>query len=380
MTVTPQENSSLAGVIVAVIITATLICAVVYCWQLQLKWRGGQHRPNIPIWNTALSYYSSQFRRTVQDGPNSSILPLNFHNFIRRDVIDIFSQQRIRRDQFAVLLFIPQNVDLNTIDTRVGFYTTDVENERCLTHASYPFWPKDPQNFGNFMVARPEPSWSQHAEEILLEHFPKIWETYQQREGEPPKYVILYSWTMPCSKRCTPKLISCITSNNKYTESTKFIVAYTIHWYREETSDIERSEKSLHDSGVIVERVAYDKPLAPSYEEQRRASVTPPMLRASMPSSVEATPPPIDRSKHISHTPLNEIDMRLTIDKLRDLKLNLDDDKQPMSDSQGVPTQRLPYNSDSPWERLSQAESTEGDLSLHDENEWQLLTKEQKFE
>ena len=307
----------MSGVIVAVFIAAILVCATVCFLQLRLKRRGQHYRP---IWSTALSYYNKKFDRTESDGPNRSTLPLNFHNFIRRDVIDIFNQQRIQRDQFAALLFIRQDVDLNTIDTTVSFYTTDLKksNKRCLTNTSYPFWPTDPHNFGNFMVARPEPSWSQHAEEILLEHFPKIWKVYQQREGQPPKYVILYSWTMPCAKRCTPKFISYITSNNKYTESTKFIVAYTIHWHKEKTSDIEHSEKSLRNSDVIVERVAYDKQLSPSYEEQRRASVTPPPTSGvSMPSSVEATPPP---------------------------------------------------------------PPSEGDLSLHDETEWPLLTKEQRIE
>jgi hypothetical protein len=231
------------------------------------------------------------------------------------------------------------------------------------------------------MVARPEPSWSQHAEEILLEHFPKIWEVYQQQEGRPPKYVILYSWTMPCAKRCTPKLIRCIKSSNKYTENTKFIVAYTIHWYREDISDIEHSKRSLCNHDIIVEKVYYDKPLSPSFEEQRRASVTPPpMLEASLPSSVEGTPPPT------SHRPWirNESDLKLTLDKLQYLKLEDDNTsmKEETNIAQDIPPQRpmgLPFN-DSPWEGLSQAESTEGDLSLHDEDEWPLLTKEQKIE
>ena len=305
---------SLSDVIVAVFIAAILGCAAVYCLRLRLKWHG-QHRP---IWSTVLSYYKKK-HRTESDGPNGSTLPPNFHNFICRDVIDIFNQQRIQRDQFAALLFIHQDVELNTIDTSVSFYTTDVENERCLTNTSYPFWPIDPKNFGNFMVARPEPSWSKHAEEILLEHFPKIWKVYLQREGQPPKYVILYSWTMPCAKRCTPKLISCI---NKYTESTKFIVVYTIHWYREDISDVEHSKKSLRNYDVIVERVDYDKKLYPSYEERRRASVTPPpMPGVSMIPSVEAIPPP------------------------------------PPPPTKGL-----------------------GDLSLHDEKEWPLLTKEQRIE
>ena len=264
-------------VIIAVLIAIVLICAAICRLQLPVRWHGQRHDGP----RTTSSYYYSKKFRTESDGPNRStpVLPLKFHTFIRRDVIDIFNQQRVRRDQFAVLLFIGENLDLNTnIDTSVSFYTTEADSQRCLTHATYPFWPIDPQNFGNFMVARPEPSWSQHAEEILLEHFPKIWNVYQQREGQSPKYVILYSWTMPCAKRCTPKLIKCITSSNKYTEYTKFIVAYTIHWRKEDISDTEQSKKSLRDRDVIVERVDYDKKLSPSIEEQRRASVTPPPM------------------------------------------------------------------------------------------------------
>ena len=277
MIVPSLENGSLSGVIVAVLI-AVVICAAVYCLRVQLRWRGRHDGPR-----TALSYYSKKFR--TESGRNTTVLPLKFHTFIRRDVIDIFNQQRVRRDQFAVLFFIDENLDLNTnTNTSVSFYTTEADNQHCLTHATYPFWPIDPQNFGNFMVARPEPSLSQHAEEILLEHFPKVWDVYQQREDRSPKYVILYSWTMPCAKKCTPKLIS-ITFSNKYTESTKFIVVYTIHWCKEDISDIEHSKKSLRDLGVIVERVDYDKKLFPSFEEQRRASVTPPpMPEADEPS------------------------------------------------------------------------------------------------
>ena len=272
MTVPSLENGSLSGVTVAVLVAVVLICAVVYWLRLQLRWRG--RRYDGP--RTTSSYCSKKFR-TESDGPNRSTpaLPLKFHTFIRRGVIDHFNEQRVQRDQFAVLLFIDQGVDLKTnIDTNVRFYPTDIR----LTHADYPFWPKDKQNFGNFMVARPEPSLSKHAEEILLEHFPKIWDVYQQREGQSPKYVILYSWTMPCANRCTPKLIRCINSSNKYTDHTKFIVAYTIHWCKENILDTEQSKKSLRDRDVIVEWVKYDKKLCPSSEEQRRASVTPPPM------------------------------------------------------------------------------------------------------
>lgn len=259
----------LAGVI---FIAAVLVCTCVTVHCLRLKWNG-QHQYPRPIWSTVLSYYNRNLR--IESDGSTPVLPHPFHNFIRRDVIDIFNQQCTQRDQFAALLFIHQDVDLNTIDTSVSFYTTDVKNKRLLTDTSYPFWPIDPQNFGNFMVARPEPSWSQHAEEILLEHFPTICKVYLQQEGRPPKYVILYSWTMPCAKICTPKLIRCITSNNKYTESTKFIVAYTIHWCKESESAIENSKRSLRRYGVIVENVEYDKRLPRSDEEQRRASVIP---------------------------------------------------------------------------------------------------------
>ena len=369
----------LAGVI---FIAAVLVCTCVTVHCLRLKW-SGQHQYPRPIWSTVLSYYNRNLR--IESDGSTPVLPHPFHNFIRRDVIDIFNQQRTQRDQFAALLFIHQDVDVNTIDTSVSFYTTDVKNKRLLTDTSYPFWPIDPQNFGNFMVARPEPSWSQHAEEILLEHFPTIWKVYLQQEGQPPKYVILYSWTMPCAKRCTPKLVRCITSSNKYTESTKFIVAYTIYWKKENESDIQHSKRLLLNHDVVVEKVDYDRKLLPSFEEQCRASVTPPpMSEASTSSNVEATPPPIDR---IGHRPRKELDMRRTLDKLRDL--NLDDDKQLTLDtniSQDVPPQQpisFPFSNDSPWEGLSQAESTEGDLELtfHGKNdEWQLHTNEQKFD
>lgn len=390
------ENSNLSGVIVAALIALVIICVAAYCLWLQLKWRGQRH--NRPIWGRAYSYYSKNFR-TESAGLDRNTLPPNFHSFICRHVIDIFNQQRKERYQFAALFFIDQDVDLSNINTRVSFYTTNEENERCLTHASYPFWPNDPQDFGNFMVARPEPLRGQHAEEILLEHFPTIWEVYQQRKGRPPKYVILYTWTMPCSKKCTPKLIRCITSSNEYTESTKFIVAYTIHWCKEIPSDIEHSKELLRNHDVIVENVNYDKTLPPS-----------------LPSSVEATPPPTDCTSHRPYA-WNESDTKLTLDKLQ--ALNLDDDK-PLTSmtgvtniAQDVPPQRsigLPFNSDSPWEGLSQAESTEGDLSLlvpqpmhppyrsespweglsqsestegdlnlNDENEWPLLTQEQRI-
>ena len=395
MTLTPQENSSTLTVLLLIIFVAVAVPAsVTICLYLQLKWRGGGQRPRYPKWATVLSYFNKRYRFRQQahhqhtDEDEKSTLPLSFHNFIRNDVIDIFNQQRTQGDQFAVLLFIPQGVELDTIDTSVNFYTTDIGNERCLTHASYPFWPIDPQNFGNFMVARPEHSWSQHAEEILLENFPKIWETYQQREGGPPKYVILYSWMMPCARKCTPKLIECIASDNcDYTKSTKFIVAHTIHWYMEEMSAIRASKRSLHDSDVTVERVSYDRKLSPSFEEQRIRSAS---------FSPQVSMPPIDRSNHINNSSWNESDMGFSLDKLRDLNLDYDSDhKQSVTPTfQKVDTPSnvainqmikilpadLSYRSDSPWEGLSEAESTETDLNLDDVNDWPLLTKEQKFE
>ena len=161
---------------------------------------------------------------------------------------------------------------------------------------------------------------------------------------------------------------------------------HAIYWCKEDISDIEHSKKSLRDHDVIVEKVDYDEKLSPSFEEQCRASVTPPpMPEASMPSSIEATPPPTD---HTSHRLWNtESDMKLTLEKLQ----NLDIDKQltPMKgdtnnaqDTHVLPQRpmSLPFYSDSPWEGLSQAESTESDLGLHSENdEWQLHTKEQNL-
>ena len=282
--------------VIVIVVVIVLSLLSVFLLRLHLRWPRAS-TPTDP-W-VAVSYFSRRVRRqrrgiTDHDDEDENSLPLKFHEFIRTDVIYLFNQQRVQGDQFAVLFFVPQGMELENVC--MTFHTAD--NQRCLTHASYLFWPPDPQEFGNFMVARPEHSWGQHAEDIILEQFPELWEAYQQEGRGPPECVILYSWLMPCT-RCTPKIIEQFTSNSDYRKSTKFIVVYTVDWIREEATNIRASKRALRNSEVIVERVSYDRRLPASMEEQRRTSTSIAMMEqhASQfprPASVEYTPPPND--------------------------------------------------------------------------------------
>lgn len=180
-----------------------------------------------------------------------------------RTVINKLKDQRGEGQyQFAVVLFIPQEMkkleDIH-VDMNYNLWNNYPLHQQALCNYDRTFWPEK-EKFYNYMVSRHDRD--QHAEEIILEQFPELWEKFLQLKGRrKPSFIILYSWLMLCS-RCTARLIDIVQQDEL--KPTKFVVAYTTpSWEREEESVAEASREKLLSNRVGVYCVSYDKHLPP---------------------------------------------------------------------------------------------------------------------
>ena len=83
-----------------------------------------------------------------------------------------------------------------------GVYITCTgANNSPLVNSDEPSHP-DNSNFVNYMVARPD-HMGNHAEEVLLDRFNKLWFKFRQQ----PSVILIFSWLMPC-EGCTESIIN----------------------------------------------------------------------------------------------------------------------------------------------------------------------------
>lgn len=252
-------RGALATMAIALLIVSLIILCTVW-WCLNKKRRNqGLNAPR----NRHLDQRSRRYEsaRIEYDG---QVPPDGFDDFIE-SVIDIFNQQRIEGDQFAVLLLIPRGRDLRDIQVENYFQATNsqqpVINPRC------PCCPAVPTQFYNYLVARPayrdrcgpQPI-KIHAEQVIMEKFQQeSLNNYLRQEGSLPEYIILYSWLMPC-KDCVDILIEKFTSLKDAT-GIELIVAYTSDWIEEAQHISSASKYRLRRTIRTLKRVQYPKDL-----------------------------------------------------------------------------------------------------------------------
>ena len=185
--------------------------------------------------------------------------PDNFRIFITDIIIPSFKKQRLRGNQFAVVVLLSEN-DLRNI---LGTTFVPSNDGQPLLDNNYGSMPQKATQYGNYIVARPISS-SCHSEEEIFENrnspFSQLWSAYVKHNGSPPKCVLLYSWNLPCS-HCTDVIIRSL--NDDTYRCTSVIVAHTIFWRSESEDEHRKNTEKLKKENITVVQVPYPERLSP---------------------------------------------------------------------------------------------------------------------
>ncbi len=174
-------------------------------------------------------------------------------NLFRNGILQAEDQRE--NYQFAYLLLLNVNEPENG-----SFLYKPSKNGSPYVNSNEPFLPpKD--KFHNYIIARPMQKGDRrkHAEEIILDEFNDLWDSYLQiNSNQRPKSIVLYSWIMPCSE-CTEKIINTLSRLG-----VPVYIAYTISYKRKETKQQQKdSRKRITSSRMTIEKVEYPHRLQP---------------------------------------------------------------------------------------------------------------------
>lgn len=121
--------------------------------------------------------------------------------------------------------------------------------------------------YDNFLAAQPYQntkmgqkimkgrSKSMHSEDILLAELPELIRKYEQKHGQSPDFILLYSHYMPCDE-CTDKIIKKVAQFEKNDTGAHWFVAYRLGksfrmTYINEANTKKNTEK-LENNGITV--------------------------------------------------------------------------------------------------------------------------------
>ncbi|XP_062570556.1 uncharacterized protein LOC134232586 [Saccostrea cucullata] len=178
------------------------------------------------------------------------------------DIIMNFYRQRINnRSQFGVLFMA--NID-NLKNFPLNFEPQNKNGDPVLDNR-YPISPNNVADFGNYVSTRPEniEGTMIHAEKGILNNLNSLWDAYRSKYGQPPNFMLLYSWIMPC-----PNYTNMILSRfnlQPYSNVQYRVVAYTVEGtssdlpYMTPQSNAQ-SRNNLKNSGITVYRQRCQRP------------------------------------------------------------------------------------------------------------------------
>ena len=168
-----------------------------------------------------------------------------FYDFIQ-NVIELFNGQRLKKDQFAVLIFTAESTWSRI---QAPSHTTH------LVDKTYSYFPR--YNLKNYLVARPDKG--HHCEKILLDQEYQLWNGYKEDHRTGPKCIILYSWLLPCSD-CTSEIL---TYHTDIRPTVKLIVVFTSGCYLDESENVKNITR-MQGAGIVVYKVSYSRRLPPA--------------------------------------------------------------------------------------------------------------------
>ena len=245
-----MEQDSVIPVVIAVVL-CIVGCIIYWCWS--------QMRPRQTNTPTDVAPQTFPRRLVPQAAAYLQGVALRkyqapeFYDFIQ-NVIDLFNGQRLKEDQFAVLIFTAESTlsRMGEIKFQAPGHTT------YLVDNTYPYFPH--HNLKNYLVARPDGDGRHHCEKILLDHEDQLWDAYTEDHPTGPKCIILYSWLLPCSE-CTSEIL---TYHTRTRPAVKLIVVFTSGWRRQSNSVNLNNIARMQDADIDVHQVSYSRTLPPA--------------------------------------------------------------------------------------------------------------------
>lgn len=197
--------------------------------------------------------------------PDHVGLPLNVKSYISDIVIPYFMDQRAGF-QFAVVVLLSET-DFQNLN-KVKLIPSGVDGKPQIDNSQRTMPPS--AEYCNYIVARPTISERVHSEkEIFGKHedsknsrFDELWNAYCLHHPLQPKYILIYSWNLPCED-CSNWIIRSL-KKSPYECATVFI-AHTSEWRDESASQRQKNKEKLRDHGIIVEEVQYQIHICKQY-------------------------------------------------------------------------------------------------------------------
>lgn len=104
------------------------------------------------------------------------------------------------------------------------------------------------EQYDNFLAAFPFKRHT-HSEDILLEEFnPRLYNAYINKHGHAPRFILLYSYLVPCT-RCTERILN-IKQSSPYS-NMRWFVAYTNDTYGN-PGQAQQSVNRMEQSGIRI--------------------------------------------------------------------------------------------------------------------------------
>ena len=196
-------------------------------------------------------------------------LPESIRTYVVDSLIPSFMDQRAG-NQFAVVLLLSETDYQNINEVKLS--PSDINGKPEIDN-SLRALPQRTELYCNYIVARPTIAEGIHSEREIFDigstdystnsRFNELWDAYcRQHKQVYPKYILIYSWNLPC-ENCTDLIIKSL-QRSPY-NSAVVIVVYTCVWKEEDTPQRQRSKDRMINQGIFVEEVAYPKFISKSF-------------------------------------------------------------------------------------------------------------------
>ena len=196
-------------------------------------------------------------------------LPESIRTYVVDSLIPSFMDQRAG-NQFAVVLLLSETDYQNINEVKLS--PSDINGKPKIDNSQRAL-PQRTELYCNYIVARPTISEGIHSEREIFDigstecsnnsRFNELWDAYCcQHKQVHPKYILIYSWNLPC-ENCTDLIIKSL-QRSPY-NSAVVIVVYTCVWREEDTPQRQRSKERMISQGIFVEEVAYPKFISKSF-------------------------------------------------------------------------------------------------------------------
>ena len=121
-----------------------------------------------------------------------------------------------------------------------------------MTNCEEPSFPKEDDEFYNFITARPDLGNQKHAEALIMDRFETLKTKYEEIGGKDCTHIVLYTWLPPCGK-CAKEIMDTL----KYYKEKKIYIIYS--FIPEGYKNFTDTKRKLDSAGIELREVKYFK-------------------------------------------------------------------------------------------------------------------------